>query len=50
MVKETYPNIEHIERVLRNGRHLLRLINDLLEISRFDAGKIKLELAPTECM
>ncbi|AFZ24467.1 signal transduction histidine kinase [Cylindrospermum stagnale PCC 7417] len=46
--KETYANVEHIERVLRNGRHLLRLINDLLEISRFDTGKIKLELAPTD--
>lgn len=46
--KETPANIEHIERVLRNGRHLLRLINDLLEISRFDTGKVKPELAPTD--
>ncbi|MTJ54348.1 HAMP domain-containing histidine kinase [Anabaena sp. UHCC 0253] len=46
--KETYHNIEHIERVLRNGRQLLRLINDLLEVSRHEAGKIKLELAATD--
>jgi signal transduction histidine kinase len=47
-VKDNCANLEHIERVLRNGRHLLRLINDLLDISRFDAGKVKLELSPTD--
>jgi signal transduction histidine kinase len=46
--KETYQNIEHIERVLRNGRQLLRLINDLLEVSRYESGKIKLELKSTD--
>ncbi|MEA5513114.1 sensor histidine kinase [Nodularia sp. UHCC 0506] len=44
-VKDNYTNLEHIERVLRNGRQLLRLINDVLEISRFDAGQIKLNPA-----
>lgn len=38
-------NLGHIERVLRNGRQLLRLINDVLEISRFDAGEMKLHPA-----
>lgn len=46
-LKDNYTNLEHIERVLRNGRQLLRVINDVLEISRFDAGQIKLQLAPT---
>ncbi|MBH8566646.1 HAMP domain-containing histidine kinase [Nostoc sp. CENA67] len=46
-VKDANINLEHIERVLRNGRQLLRIINDVLEISRFDAGQIKLQLAPT---
>lgn len=41
-IKDNYANLEHIERVLRNGRQLLRLINDVLEISRFDAGQVKL--------
>ncbi|MEG4573472.1 HAMP domain-containing sensor histidine kinase [Microcoleus sp. N3A4] len=46
-IKDTLPGIEHIERVLRNGRQLLRLINDTLELSRADAGKIKLNLRST---
>ncbi|MEG4347651.1 HAMP domain-containing sensor histidine kinase [Microcoleus sp. A003_D6] len=46
-IKDTLPGIEHIERVLRNGRQLLRLINDALELSRADAGKIKLHLRQT---
>lgn len=46
-IKDTLPGIEHIERVLRNGRQLLRLINDTLELARADAGKIQLQLKPT---
>lgn len=46
-LEDTNVNLEHIERVLRNGRHLLRIINDALEISRCDAGQIKLQPAPT---
>jgi signal transduction histidine kinase len=42
-VNDTQVNLEHIERVLRNGRHLLQLINDILELSRYDAGKIQPE-------
>ncbi|MBW4611849.1 MAG: HAMP domain-containing histidine kinase [Desmonostoc vinosum HA7617-LM4] len=41
-------NVEHIERVLRNGRQLLRLINDVLELSRYEAGQIKLHPALTD--
>ena len=42
---DAFTNLEHIERVLRSGRHLLHLINDALEISRFEAGKMKLRPA-----
>jgi signal transduction histidine kinase len=35
----------HIERLLRSSRQLLRLVNDCLELSRYDAGKIELRLA-----
>ncbi|WP_017314610.1 sensor histidine kinase [Mastigocladopsis repens] len=47
-VKDTVPHLEHIERVVRNGRQLLRLINDALEISRYEAGKMKLHPVPTD--
>lgn len=43
-VKDSFSNLEHIDRVLRSGRQLLRLINDLLEMSRYEAGEMKLQL------
>lgn len=46
--QDTFPHLEHIDRVLRNGRQLLRLINDTLEISRYSAGKMKLQPAPID--
>jgi len=47
-VKDTSTNLEHIERVLRNSKQLLHLINDVLELSRYDIGQIQLQLAPTD--
>ncbi|MEC4818536.1 MAG: sensor histidine kinase [Scytonema sp. PMC 1069.18] len=44
--QDNVTNLEHIERVLRSGRQLLRLINDALEISRYDAGQMKLHPEP----
>ena len=46
-VKDSAPNLAHIDKVLSNGRRLLRLINDTLEISRYDAGRIELQLTAT---
>ncbi|PSB25758.1 sensor histidine kinase [Stenomitos frigidus ULC18] len=45
--QDTVPKIDHIERVVRNGRYLLHLINDLNELSRYKAGKLKLHLMTT---
>jgi len=45
--KDSVPNLAHIDKVLSNGRRLLRLINDTLEISRYDAGRIQLQLTAT---
>ncbi|MEH1966895.1 HAMP domain-containing sensor histidine kinase [Nostoc sp.] len=47
-LKDTYANLESIERVLKSGRLLVRLINDTLEISRYDAGQMKLHPTLTD--
>jgi len=47
-VRDAAPNINHIERVLRNGRQLLRLINDALEMARSNANKIQIHPALAE--
>ncbi|NDJ23236.1 sensor histidine kinase [Nostoc sp. B(2019)] len=46
-LKDTVTSVEHIERVLRSGRQLLHIINDALELSRYEAGKMRLHLATT---
>lgn len=40
--RDTVPSIEHIERVLRGGRRVLHLINDALELSRYESGRIEI--------
>lgn len=47
-IRDTAPSLEHIERVLSSGRQLLRLINDALELSQHEAGKLELKLAPAD--
>jgi signal transduction histidine kinase len=47
-VRDTVPNLGHIERVLSSGRQLLSLINDALEFSRSEAVKMELKLAKTD--
>ena len=41
--QDTFVSLDHIDRVLRNGRQLLHLINDALEVSRHEAGQVTLQ-------
>ncbi|MDO8433869.1 MAG: ATP-binding protein [Candidatus Binatus sp.] len=40
----------HLEIIERQARHLTKLVNDLLDLSRFTAGKINLERRPTDIL
>jgi PAS domain S-box-containing protein len=37
-----------VEQIMKGGRHLLELVNDLLEISRIEAGEMSVSLGPVD--
>jgi CheY-like chemotaxis protein len=48
---------QQVDEILRGGRHLLRLINDVLDLGRIETGRLPMELEPVslidlmqECM
>ena len=48
--KETDPVAiqEYLTKINRSSQHLLALINDILEMSRIESGKIELEFVPVD--
>lgn len=39
---------DRLSKVMRNGQHLMQLINDILDLSKIEAGHMQLDLEPVE--
>ena len=46
--KDTSLSLQMTEKVIKNSKQLLRLINDILEISRYEAGKMQANFEPVD--
>lgn len=46
--KLSSAHLDHIHEILSAGNHLMHLINDILDLAKIEAGKLKLSPVPTE--
>lgn len=44
--KLTERQMNHVKAIEKSGQHLLQLINDILDLSKIEAGKVELDLEP----
>jgi len=47
LAKNTVP-VENATRIYKSGKHLLDLINEILDLARIEAGRIKFSMEPVE--
>jgi signal transduction histidine kinase/CheY-like chemotaxis protein len=45
----TADRADFVQEILKAGRHLLELINEVLDLSRIDTGRLELSLEPVAC-
>jgi len=45
---ESAPDRESVEQILRGGRHLLALINEVLDLARVESGRMALSAEPVQ--
>ena len=45
---ESGPVHDYLEKIILSSQHLLNLINDILEMSRIESGKLELEFIPMD--